>query len=371
VVGKDVMAATKELYASQDRVTKLRFATVDYGQVQKAEISQSELQQIVALNLAASKITHTAVVATITSTQFVTTLVQQWQALVQATGWEMKTFLRRDEAWRWVQQRVYDEFSITLDRSDLPADIMDDYLDTDIEFDPDLTHKWQELFHLLEVITPGTHNVPQDQALKELENRLRDIYESHTLLAKDHQALSGHLLELSRMHIELAKRARTDQLTGLLNRWTFIPLVEAELARQSRWGLEVCFCICDIDHFKKINDTYGHSVGDVVLRSLAQRMKGELRKYDVIWRWGGEEFLMMWPDTTLEMGAAIAERLRNIIAHKPFVVNGHSINLTMSFGLTTIVDGEDINVCLDRCDGYLYMAKHAGRNRVVSGNSSH
>ena len=164
----------------------------------------------------------------------------------------------------------------------------------------------------------------------------------------------------------LEKLAQTDELTGLLNRKTFQALLAPELARRARKGTELCFCLCDIDHFKDVNDSYGHDVGDVVLKTLAKRLKGMLRAYDVIWRWGGEEFLIMCPDSTLEVGRGVIERLRVGIEQQPVPIGDLTLKITMSFGVTAIQTGEDIASCLKRCDELLYIAKEQGRNRVAS-----
>jgi diguanylate cyclase (GGDEF)-like protein len=204
--------------------------------------------------------------------------------------------------------------------------------------------------------------------IERLMPEFRNIIETDLILISGHKDITKHLLELSRLHIALEKQAKTDELTGLFNRKTFHALVDQGLARRSRSGAELCFCLCDIDHFKDVNDSYGHDVGDVVLKTLAERLKNTLRAYDVIWRWGGEEFLIMCPDSTLEVGLAAIERLRTCVEQQAVAVllDDLTLHVTMSFGISAIQAGEDIASCLKRCDELLYLAKERGRNRVVS-----
>jgi diguanylate cyclase (GGDEF)-like protein len=120
----------------------------------------------------------------------------------------------------------------------------------------------------------------------------------------------------------------------------------------------------DIDHFKNVNDTYGHLVGDEVLRHIARLVKSTLRQSDMVARWGGEEFILLLPDTPLDSAARVAENLRAIIEHETFDVVEH---ISCSFGVSVLRENETDDELLQRVDELLYQAKTRGRNRVVIG----
>jgi two-component system cell cycle response regulator len=144
----------------------------------------------------------------------------------------------------------------------------------------------------------------------------------------------------------------------------------ATLAEQaSSRGKPLALMILDIDYFKAINDTYGHDAGDDVLREFAVRIRKSIRGIDLACRFGGEEFVIVMPETDLHVAGMVAERLRHSIAGEPFAVNKgvKRIEVTISIGLATLErKGESINDVLKRADTALYRAKHDGRNRVVA-----
>lgn len=125
--------------------------------------------------------------------------------------------------------------------------------------------------------------------------------------------------------------------------------------------------ISDIDHFKKINDSYGHDGGDFILVKVAQCFKETLRSQDIACRWGGEEFLILLPETNLTGATILAEKFRSLMETLSLEHNGHSIRITMSFGLGSYDENcMDVDGCIKRADECLYIAKASGRNRVVS-----
>lgn len=175
----------------------------------------------------------------------------------------------------------------------------------------------------------------------------------------------GIALDISKQkHLEdlLEREATTDHLTGLHNRRRFDAEMEHALARHARYGNETALVMIDLDHFKRVNDTYGHDVGDRVLVELTKRLAGEMREPDFLARWGGEEFVALFPETGPSEAARVAERLRRCIEVEPFPDVGH---LTISLGLTNFRSGDTPNTLLKRVDAALYEAKRAGRNRVV------
>ncbi|MFD2231633.1 GGDEF domain-containing protein [Alkalimarinus sediminis] len=158
--------------------------------------------------------------------------------------------------------------------------------------------------------------------------------------------------------------ARTDELTSLSNRRDMKECLEKEFYRHQRSNSYFSIILMDIDHFKNINDTYGHDAGDAVLKEFSNLLKGLSRKIDVVSRWGGEEFLMLLPDTSLLQALTLAERLRAAVEEHTFTYKFKTIPMTMSAGVCTVSQHEDINKLLKQADINLYEAKTKGRNRI-------
>ena len=174
------------------------------------------------------------------------------------------------------------------------------------------------------------------------------------------------ITERKRMEAELRELAATDALTGLPNRRHFMLQLGSELARVQRQpGLKSALLMLDLDHFKLVNDTYGHGVGDAVLRHFAELAGNEMRKVDTLGRLGGEEFAILLPDTDLPGAQFVAERLRQRLEASAFFSKGQPVPLTVSVGIG-LVDPADhsLEAVLARCDQALYVAKRKGRNRV-------
>ncbi|MHC4788730.1 MAG: GGDEF domain-containing protein, partial [Planctomycetota bacterium] len=186
---------------------------------------------------------------------------------------------------------------------------------------------------------------------------------------RTHRAL---LVEISH-HISLAvktkhlhTRAVLDGLTRLYSRSHFNRQLQAtvELAQRSREAFSLI--LLDIDHFKRINDSYGHATGDVVLMRLAKRVQGSLRKYDTAYRYGGEELAVLLPRTRMPQATQTAERLRATIeAHRFRGAHGHLLKVTVSVGVAQFEPTDDVETLFERADKRLYRAKEEGRNRVV------
>ncbi|AUN33329.1 GGDEF domain-containing protein [Niveispirillum cyanobacteriorum] len=174
-------------------------------------------------------------------------------------------------------------------------------------------------------------------------------------------------LELRLANRELAVLAQTDSLTGSLNRRTFFSLSEREIGRRRRTGCDIAVLVLDIDHFKKINDTYGHSAGDRVLAQFADQIGQTIRVQDVFARLGGEEFGLILPDASLNQAVETGERLRRIVEQTPIHTDAGPIKITVSMGAAMVKPGEgSVEPALQRADQALYRAKHCGRNRVVA-----
>ncbi|MCM2326373.1 MAG: GGDEF domain-containing protein [Lysobacter sp.] len=180
-------------------------------------------------------------------------------------------------------------------------------------------------------------------------------------------------LGLERVQKRLAELAATDLLTGLFNRRHLFTRIGEEYRRMARDRRSVTrvdrigFIMADIDHFKSINDSHGHLGGDEVLRQASNRLKASLRAYDVIGRYGGEEFLVMLPHTGIEAAKAVAERMRLAIRETPIYLDGKALQVTASFGVSESSDAdEDEEKALQRADEGMYRAKEGGRDRVAS-----
>jgi two-component system, cell cycle response regulator len=163
--------------------------------------------------------------------------------------------------------------------------------------------------------------------------------------------------------------ALTDDLTGLYNRRYVFAHLNELLDRRSEGGNETAVMLFDIDHFKLVNDRHGHPAGDDVLRELAERAVRQVRSVDLVGRLGGEEFVVVMPETSLAGAVVVAERFRVAVAEEPFIPQGQSEKLpvTVSVGIAVTGEGPDtIDTLLKRADDALYAAKHAGRNRVIA-----
>jgi diguanylate cyclase (GGDEF)-like protein len=159
--------------------------------------------------------------------------------------------------------------------------------------------------------------------------------------------------------------AITDPLTGLYNRRHFFFLATTEMERAARYNKDLSVIMIDLDHFKLVNDTYGHKTGDQVLQSIAQSANQALRRIDVMGRYGGEEFAILLPETNMEKGMIVAERLRALIDHTAIPTGQGEIKITACFGLAGLETcPPDIDILLDCADKALYAAKQAGRNQV-------
>lgn len=164
---------------------------------------------------------------------------------------------------------------------------------------------------------------------------------------------------------KLEHQARTDALTGIANRRAFLDAAQQELSRVNRKESPLTVLMLDIDHFKKVNDRFGHDVGDDLLAAFARRIEKGLRRYDQFARLGGEEFAVMLPGCNLEQAVATAERLRSAIGSEPFAVRGNVVPMTVSIGVGIMHEFEtSINGVLTRADNALYSAKDNGRDRV-------
>jgi len=189
----------------------------------------------------------------------------------------------------------------------------------------------------------------------------------HMELKNINDALKNSNDALAAKQGELEMLAQHDGLTGLYNRRAFTLLAQEELARARRYPGDTAVIMVDIDFFKKVNDVYGHPAGDEVLRNMANCLSRNVRGSDVVARIGGEEFMVLLPQTSVEEAYLLAEKLRIRVQDSPARVGDLSISITASFGLTGVAAGQSVSVdeLYTAADNALYGAKHQGRNRVV------
>lgn len=214
------------------------------------------------------------------------------------------------------------------------------------------------------------------------ENRSRRLAEQETRRAREHlevrveertRELNRALTEISDLAAQLNESlqqvehlAVTDLLTDTYNRRKFDEIVHREHHRAAKGDAPFSLIMFDIDHFKRVNDLHGHSVGDRVLRQLCRRVRGLVRQGDQLIRWGGEEFLILLPTTWLKEAATLAGRIRQEVGQEPFSSAGI---VTISLGVAQLCPGDSIDDLMKRVDNALYQAKQQGRNRVVTADN--
>jgi diguanylate cyclase (GGDEF)-like protein len=193
----------------------------------------------------------------------------------------------------------------------------------------------------------------------ELAITTRELQKARHELLLRQQALEEAIVKIEQL-------AYIDELTGLFNRRSIINRLQEEIERSNRYSVDLSVLLIDVDHFKDINDRYGHHVGDIVLRHLARLQQQSLRKVDFLGRYGGEEFLIVLPSTSLQAAIRAAELLRNHIEASSFETNkSEPIHLTISVGVARFMPHQDtLETLLSRADEAMYRAKTGGRNRI-------
>ena len=180
-----------------------------------------------------------------------------------------------------------------------------------------------------------------------------------------HYSIVHDVTEKRRLEARLQRMATRDQLTGAHNRHAFFQRAKNELARAKRFAHPLSVLMFDLDHFKEVNDSHGHAIGDEVLRTFALRCRAEFRQNDVFARMGGEEFAALLVETSAEQAVEAAERFRSVAASRPIPTDVGDLTVTVSIGVASLDDEDSINDLLKRADEALYKAKQAGRNSMV------
>ena len=213
----------------------------------------------------------------------------------------------------------------------------------------------QRLEGLLQSVS--NHQRQRDSSEAEVAERLQGLVRRVAEMEQEAQQFREHIEEQR-------QKSLLDPLTGLPNRAAWIERLELEVARRQRYGGQLLLAVLDIDHFKRINDGYGHLAGDRVLKIIAGELSKRLRKTDFIARFGGEEFVLLIPATPLAGGVQLLETLRAAIEACPFHFKGEPVTITLSAGIAEFRDGETPEAAFERADQALYRAKGAGRNRI-------
>lgn len=232
---------------------------------------------------------------------------------------------------------------------------------------------------LVEVIDAFSRSYREQKCLIRVSDRqqdhLREVKEE--LLAKtlllERQAvdlkvlnedLAAEVAIRKKAEEELRILASTDALTGVNNRRKLMEVLEGEIRRAKRKNWDLSLMVLDIDHFKRVNDTYGHVVGDQVLCHFVTAIKDSIRDIDVVGRIGGEEFVVLLPEIPIEQGVIVAERVRATVEGRAVVLPQDTLNITVSIGIAEMQTGELSKHLLIRADKAMYSAKEKGRNRV-------
>jgi diguanylate cyclase (GGDEF)-like protein len=209
----------------------------------------------------------------------------------------------------------------------------------------------------------------REQALVDLKtarDKLEDMVRQRSIeLDKLNVMLRNEIEQRCQLEAALAEAAATDSMTRLLNRRGMIEALDQAVEQAKRLKSAFIIVIVDVDHFKRINDQHGHSVGDQVLIALGRRLKNSLGHLDAAARWGGEEFLLLWPRITITEAEQRANALRQVLAEVPIYPGGPQI--TLSMGVAEFTGLDNLDRCINRADKALYRAKQEGRNRVMVG----
>ncbi|MBI5751336.1 MAG: GGDEF domain-containing protein [Hydrogenophilales bacterium] len=229
----------------------------------------------------------------------------------------------------------------------------------------DLGERNRDMRHSIDELSSVQEKTLIMQLLEALVAKADSIHET---VADTHEDMEATRLALDHMSAELIETRQSlheDSLTGAQNRRGMDTILLREVARAKRNQNRLVVAMMDVDHFKQVNDTYGHDVGDKLLVHLSMIAKSVMRESDALIRYGGEEFLLILPETDLQGASYVMDRLRQVIAKAPLIYDNKRIEVTLSAGLARLGEGENGHSLVLRADHALYEAKRAGRDRVV------
>ena len=209
-----------------------------------------------------------------------------------------------------------------------------------------------------------------DNIISQLEQHQRQEEQSHQQAREEMGRLQGRLQAMEEEAERLRSRAReehrqamTDSLTGIPNRLAFDERMTEEFARWKRFQTPLALLVWDVDHFKELNDQYGHKAGDKVLKALAQTLQDNIRETDFLARYGGEEFVLIMTGAEANVLREVADKLRSAVAACGFHFRGNAVRVTISCGIARFTSGDTPETVFDRADRALYRAKENGRDR--------
>ncbi len=229
----------------------------------------------------------------------------------------------------------------------------------------DLGERNRDMRHSIDALSAAQEKALVMQLLEALVAKADSIHET---VADTHEDLAATRLALDHLSSELVETRQSlheDSLTGAQNRRGMDTILLREVARAKRNKNRLAVAMLDVDHFKRVNDSYGHDVGDKLLVHLSMIAKSVMRESDALIRYGGEEFLLILSETDQQGASYVVERLRQVIAKTPLVYDNKKIDVTLSVGLAQLGEGENGHSLVLRADHALYEAKRAGRDRVV------
>jgi diguanylate cyclase len=233
---------------------------------------------------------------------------------------------------------------------------------------------YQEKIEIFSGKLAETDDIAQINAL--LENLMKDTQTMQTDIVRSREdllqqrdqvdAAQEKILKLQEELSQLSEKVSIDQLTGVLNRRGLDEAMVREISRAQRGGSQLCIALLDIDNFKNFNDTYGHHVGDTALQHLAKVIQDTMRPTDIAARFGGEEFVILLPDTAIEQAVETISRLQRALTKQFFLGNNERLLITFSAGVSLFNKDEEPVTVLNRADQAMYLAKKTGKNRVMT-----
>ncbi|MEQ1599857.1 MAG: diguanylate cyclase, partial [Methylotenera sp.] len=212
-------------------------------------------------------------------------------------------------------------------------------------------------------------NVLLENLMKDTHTMQAEIVRSREVLLEQRDSVESAQEKIRKLQeelSELSEAVRVDQLTGVLNRRGLDEAMTREMARAQRGGGLLSVALLDIDNFKSLNDTYGHNVGDTALQHLAKVIQTTMRPTDVVSRFGGEEFVILLPDTDLEAAVSTIKRLQRALTKQFFLGNNEKLLITFSAGVALLKNDETEATVIHRADQSMYLAKRTGKNRVMT-----
>ncbi|MCY1533436.1 diguanylate cyclase (GGDEF) domain protein [compost metagenome] len=210
-------------------------------------------------------------------------------------------------------------------------------------------------------ISDGYQSLAREQSLS-----LSERYHKQLRKLEKVARISDRYQQMMRdLNLALKEASNRDPLTGLANRRLLIERLKEEVSRTQRQERPFVLAMIDVDHFKAVNDTWGHDIGDRMLEEIAHVLQAEVRSYDLCGRWGGEEFLILLPDTRLTAASQVLERVRDGLRALAVRVNTETLSISASFGVAEHLPGESYSQTLNRADAALLQAKRSGRDRCI------